>query len=59
MHIYLEYIHESHTFAPAKPRKRLMNQTLHILNRTCRKVRLHKGTDSQQTVHVHWFSGFI
>lgn len=33
-----------------------MNQTLHISNRVCRKVRLHKGTDSQQTVHVHWFS---
>lgn len=36
-----------------------MNQTLHISNRTCRTIRLHKGTDSQPTVHVHWFNGFI
>lgn len=36
-----------------------MNNTLFITRRLRIDAGLYKGTDISQTVHVHWFSGFI
>ncbi len=36
-----------------------MNYTLYIICGKRRDGGLYRGTDISQTVHVHWFSGFI
>ncbi len=44
----------------AENRKKLMNQMMnYTFYASYRPVCQQNGTDSQQTVHVHWFSGFI
>lgn len=59
VNIYLEYMQKSSTFA-AENRKKLMNQMMnYTFYASYRSVCQQNGTDSQQTVHVHWFSGFI
>ena len=36
-----------------------MNNRIFMTRRLRRDAGLYKGTDISQTVHVHWFSGFI